>query len=166
MNELQNYIIDALKSLVDSDIELIKNQPKEECINHRLAKHLEDILRKKGILAKLDLSVDVEYDKYRENEKKSSDDKKIRPDIITHKRKSGNINNLIVIEAKKKYISKQDNEKIFRLVTSEDFRYSLGVGIAYLPEKEYMKIKFLLPNEPWENYRFSKNDFTIHKTKK
>jgi len=166
MDELQKSIIEALKLLIEHDIELIKIQPKEESINHKFAQHLEEILKKKGLLAMTELTVDVEYDKYKEDEKKSSHGKNIRPDIIAHKRKSGDKNNLIVIEAKKKYIDKKDKLKIIDLVNSEKFKYSLGSGVAYLPERNYMKIKFLLPNNTWENYKLNKEDFTIKKTKR
>jgi hypothetical protein len=166
MNELQKYVVEALKSLIKFDNELIKNQPKEECINHRFAQHLEEILRKERLLTKLKINVDVEYDKYKEDKKKSSDGENIRPDIIAHQRKSGVKNNLIAIEAKKKYISKKDKHKIVDLVNNEEFKYSLGVGVAYLPDKNYMKINFLLSNNTWEIYRLNKNDFSIVKTQR
>lgn len=166
MNELQQYIVNALELLIKLDIELIKNQPREECINHRFAQHLESILRKKGLLTKLKINVDVEYDKYKEDEKKSSDGRNIRPDIIAHKRKGGDENNLIIIEAKKKYINKEDKRKIVDLVNNDKFNYSLGVGVAYLPDKDYIKIKFLLSNNTWEIYQLNKNDFSTKKTKR
>lgn len=166
LQEYQEYIIEALKSLIKFDEELIENQPKEECINHRLALYLEEILRKKELSKEQKVNVDVEYDKYKEDKKKSSDGKNIRPDIIVHKRKSGNKNNLIVIEAKKKYIDKKDKTKIRDLVNNEKFKYSLGVGVAYLPDKNYMKIKFLLSNNMWEIYQLNKKDFKIKKTKR
>lgn len=166
MNELQKCIIKALELLIELDIELIKNQPREECINHRFAQYLEKILRKKGLLTKLKIIVDVEYDKYKEDEKKSSDGKNIRPDIIVHKRKSGDKNNLIVIEAKKKYIDKKDKHKIIDLVRHAKFKYSLGVGVAYLPDRNYMKIKFLLPGKIWENYQFNKTNFIVKRTRR
>lgn len=116
-------------------------------------------------MTELELNVDVEYDKYKEDEKKSSGGKNIRPDIIVHKRKSGNENNLIVIEAKKNYIDKKDVEKIKDLVINEDFNYLLGAGVAYLPNRDYMKIKFFLPGDTWENYQLNKKDSTVKKTK-
>ncbi len=164
MNELQECIVAALKSLIEFDIELIKNQPKEECINHRFAQHLEEILRGRGLLTELEINVDVEYDKYKEDEKKSPDGKNIRPDIIAHKRRSGDKNNLIVIEAKKKYIDKKDKRKIINLVNNKKFNYSLGAGVAYLPDRNYMKIKFLLSNNTWEIYQLNKDDFSIERT--
>lgn len=165
MNKLQEYIIEALKTLIKYDKKLIQNQPREECINHRFAQYLEEILRKKELSKEQKVNVDVEYDKYKEGGKKSSDGKNIRPDIIAHKRKSG-AKNLIVIEAKKKYIDKNDKDKIRDLVNNKKFNYSLGAGVAYLPDKDYMKIKFLLSNNSWEIYQLNKNDFKIKKTKR
>ncbi len=100
--------------------------------------------------------------------KKSSDGKNIRPDIIAHKRKSEGENNLIIIETKKEYIRENDKRKIIDLVNNDKFKYSLGVGVAYLPNRNYMKIKFLLPNtnNTWEIYQLNKNDFSIEKTKR
>lgn len=166
MNELQKLIMKALKLLIENDIELIRNQSREECINHKFAQYLEELLKSRGVLTKLELNVDVEYDKYKEDEKKSSCGRNIRPDIIVHKRKSGNKNNLMVIEAKKNYIDEKDRYKIMDLVKNKDFEYSLGAGAAYLPNRNYMKIKFFLPGDTWENYQLNKKDFTIKKTKR
>lgn len=166
MNELQELVVKTLELLIRNDIELIKNQPREECINHKFAQYLEKLLKKRDVLTKLELDVDVEYDKYKEDEKKSSCGRNIRPDIIVHKRKSGNKNNLMVIEAKKNYINKKDKCKIMDLVKSKDFKYSLGVGVAYLPNRNYMKIKFFLLSGMWETYQLNKEDFRIKKTRR
>lgn len=159
MDELQESIIEALKLLIQYDIDLIKTQPKEECINHKLAQYLELILIKKRLLNKHQM--DIEYNKYKENEKKSSEGRNIRPDIIVHERKSGNKNNLIVIEAKINYDSKGDRHKVVDLVKSQRFSYSVGAVISYFPSREYVKIKFLTPENTWKRYLLNKKDFTI-----
>jgi len=164
MDKLQESIIEALKLLIQYDIDLIKSQPKEECINHKLAQYLELILIKKRLLNKHD--VDIEYNKYKENEKKLSDGRNIRPDIIVHERKSGNKNNLIVIEAKINYDSKGDRNKVTDLVKSERFSYSVGAVISYFPNREYVKIKFVAPDNTWKRYLLNKKDFTIREIKK
>ena len=164
MDELQKSIIEALKLLIQYDTDLIKTQPKEECINHKLAQYLELILIKKRLLNKQD--VDIEYNKYKENEKKSSSGRNIRPDIIVHERRSGNRNNLIVIEAKKNYDAKGDREKVTDLVKSGGFRYTVGAVISYFPMKEYVKIKFFTPGGTWKKYLLNKKDFTIKETKR
>lgn len=164
MNELQKAILDALKLLIRDDFDLIESQPKEECINHRLARHLECILLKKGLLKKQD--VDIEYNKYKEDEKKSSQGRNIRPDILVHRRKSGNKDNLIVIEAKKHYDSKGDRQKVEDLVSSERFAYSVGAVISYFPKRDHIKIKFFTSGDAWEIYLINKKDFTITETKR
>jgi len=164
MDELQGSIIEALKLLIQYDSDLIRTQPKEECINHKLAQYLELILFKKRLLNKHD--VDIEYNKYKENEKKSSDGRNIRPDIIVHERKSGNRNNLIVIEAKINYDAKGDRDKVEDLVKSENFSYAVGAVISYFPTREYVKIKFFGPGYTWKRYLLNKKDFTIRETKK
>ena len=165
MNKLQKSVIGALKLLIQYDTELIKNQPREECINHKLAQYLELILIKEKTLKKHD--VDIEYNKYKEDEKKSSNGHNIRPDILVHERKSGNKNNLIVIEAKKNYAVSGDKKKIKDLVENkEKFSYSLGATIAYLPRKNYIKISFLVGNNNWEFYWLNKRNLSIKKTNK
>jgi len=164
MDKLQESIIEALKLLIQYDIVLIETQLKEECINHKLAQYLELVLLKKGLLNKHD--VDIEYNKYKENDKKSSDGRNIRPDIIVHERKSGNKNNLIVIEAKKNYDSRGDRDKVTDLVKSEKFSYSVGAVISYFPSREYVKIKFFAPDNAWKRYLLNKKDFTIWETNK
>ncbi len=160
--ELQESVIDALRLLIQYDSELIKNQPREECINHKLVQYLEAVLIKKKILTKHD--VDLEYNKYKENEKKMSNGRYIRPDILVHERRSGNRNNLIAIEAKKGYSSCGDKKKIKNLVENrEKFSYAIGVTIAYLPGKDYVKINFLLGTNNWQFYRLNKKNFSIKK---
>jgi len=137
MNELQQSIIQALKMLIKEDSDLIDTQPKEESINHKLAQYLEVVLKGKNLLD--NCCVDIEYNKYKEGEKKSSNGRYIRPDIISHKRRSGNEDNLIVIEAKKMYDTKDDREKVIDLVDSQNYQYSVGAVISYFPKKNISK---------------------------
>jgi len=164
MNEYEECIFEALRWLIQFDRELIETQPKEECINHRLAQYLENVLSQRNLLN--DCRVDIEYNKYKEDEKKTSDGRNIRPDIIAHERRSGNRNNLIVIEAKKGYDVKTDRDKVTDLVNSKDYQYSVGAVISYLPQKEYLKIKLLKRQGVWKKYRMNKNDFEIQETKR
>jgi hypothetical protein len=159
MNKYQKCIFRALTMLIRYDNDLIENQPKEECINHRLALFLERELHQRGLLE--GCCVDMEYDKYRDDQKKIFNNRFIRPDIIVHERRSGNRNNLIAIEAKKRYGSKEDREKVRHLVKSEDFQYLVGAVISYLPGKQYTKIKFCRQDEKWDAYWLSKKNFDI-----
>lgn len=158
MNELQGCVNQAIKMLIKFDGELIKTQPKEECINHKLAQRLEEILKKNRIIRTE--SVDIEYDKYKKDEKKNSQGKKIRPDIIVHQRRSGNENNLIVIEAKKNYPSKHDRDKVEDLMESQNYQYFLGVLISYQPNRPYIRVEFRKDSK-WEPYWIDKQTLEI-----
>ena len=163
MNELHESILEALKILIELDKDLIKTQPKEECINHKLAQYLETVLKERNLLGTC--SVDMEYNKYKKDEKKASNGRHIRPDIIAHERKSGNTNNLIVIEAKKDNDRKEDREKVCDLVDSLDYQYAVGAVISYFPHREYLKVKFYAGGE-WTRYLMNKNTFAITETKR
>jgi len=158
MNNLQKCVIQALKKLLQFDSDLIETQPKEECINHKLAQYLEEILKSSMIIRTE--NVDIEYDKYKNGDKKTSQGKKIRPDIIVHQRRSGKENNLIVIEAKKSYPSKHDRDKVEDLMENQIYRYFLGVLISYLPNKAYIRVKFKKGNE-WEAFKINKKTLQI-----
>lgn len=162
MNKLQESIVTALRMLVESDNDLIKTQPKEECINHRFACCLERVLSDKGLINMCD--VDIEYDKYMEGGKKSSDGRNIRPDILIHERRSGDRNNLIVIEAKKDYETKKDRNKVEDLVSSKKYHYSVGAAVSYFPRRDYVRIKFF--DGTWTTYWLDKNDLSIRETRK
>jgi len=163
-SRLRASVFEALAMLIQLDSDLIKIRTKEECINHKLAQHLESVLNKMQLLGEHD--VDIEYNKYEEEKKKSSNGRNIRPDIIVHKRLSGNSNNLIVIEAKKDYDTEKDRIKVTDLVNSDKYSYAIGVVISYLPEKEYLKIKFLEPDGTWSKYQLNKKHLKINKTQK
>ena len=162
MNEYQTCIVEAIRRLVQSDGDLITTQPREECMNHRLALYLERALCKKKLLD--GCCVDMEYDKYKEDEKKTSDGRHIRPDVIAHERKSGSRRNLIVIEAKKGYASKADKHKVDDLVNSRNYQYSLGAVISYLPKKQYVRIIFLTRGGGWTPYWLDKDSGALAKT--
>jgi hypothetical protein len=82
-----------------------------------------------------------------------------------HERRSGNNNNLIVIEAKKGYDDKDDREKVVDLVDSQAYRYPVGAVISYFPQREYLKIKFY-EEGGWRRYLMNKNSFEITETKR
>jgi hypothetical protein len=164
MNEYQECIVQAIKQLVQSDGVLIETQPKEECINHRLALYLEQVLRKKNLLD--GCCVDIEYDKYQADKKKMANGQHIRPDIIVHERKSANKNNLIVIEAKKGNSSEHDKSKVTYLVDNSNYRYSVGALVSYFPEEDYLEIAFLTQEDGWQQYSFDKRALRLQKTKK
>lgn len=101
----------------DSDL-FIEKKVKEECVNHRVALHIQEALLRStcGELYYLrqkiksgHVKVDVEYDKALEKEK-SIDGKPSRPDLLIHHR-GDNSSNYAFIELKKEYRRKRDKAK-------------------------------------------------------
>jgi len=133
-------IIPALEKLTEKDVKLINLEPWEECINHRLAVYLEQMLRTLDVFP---YNVDMEYDKRLDGEKDVYVDGEkisIRPDILIHERGKMR-NNLLVIEAKKGRPSKHDLDKIHGLM-GEDYHYDFGCTISYLPGAD--RIEYVL----------------------
>lgn len=156
---IKSAVFEALIRLIEKDYGIISNKTKEECINHRLARYLEDILRDKGVIS--EETVDIEYDKYGKNPKKTSYGKRIRPDIIVHRRESENEDNLLVVEAKKGYPSPGDRAKVTDLVDSQDYNYSVGALVSYLPQKSYVMIKFKT-GDGWEACWLDKDTLKVY----
>jgi len=155
---LKDIIINSLRELCKNDLELINNSVKEECINHKLAQYIE--IEVKLVKNFPFYHVDIEYNKYKKDPNKFKDQKPIRPDILVHKRLSGNKNNYIVIEAKKSYSSKYDKDKIIYLVKNNSYKYSLGCLISYQPKRAYLIIQFYLPEgDIWERMKYNKCPF-------
>jgi len=161
-SELKEIVISSLSILCEKDSILIDNSVKEECINHKLAQYIEKIIREKVCVELNGIDVDVEYNKYDHDPKKMMGQTPIRPDIIVHRRQSGNADNYLAIEAKKLYSSRHDRLKINHLVTSNYFNYSLGCLISYQPDRKYLIVEFLgKGNQNWEKQKFQKRPFQL-----
>ncbi len=145
--------------MCENDLVLIENKLKEECINHKLAVYIE---RNKNDYRELEnIDVDLEYNQYEEDPKKMMDQTPIRPDILVHKRGSGNLNNYIAIETKKSYSSQHDKNKVEHLVKSPAFQYSWGCLVSFQPERDYLIVQFLVSDsDTWERYRYNKSPFS------
>lgn len=156
-------IKEALISLLENDRVLIEKKAKEESINHRFACYLENFVKK----WKPNVSVDLEYNKSYNISKDghkyiidgNNQKKSIRPDIIVHIRNSHDFN-LIAFEIKKGYTDKNDLSKIKNLF-KPPYKYHYGCLLSYLPDKDYMKIKFMTNNLIKQNetkkYKFFKD---------
>jgi len=132
-------IKNALKKLIKNDLELINRKLREECINHKLAQYIEKEFKD----YKIKTNVDLEYDKSFEDPKYYVDDSgtriNIRPDIIVHERNS-NKTNLIALECKKGYSSKNDRIKLYKLL-SKPYKYRKTYSVSYLPSSNYILLK-------------------------
>jgi hypothetical protein len=148
MNFLQEKFLSALKNFYIKDCKLVEYKVAERALTHNLAEHLQDEFP--------EYDVDCEYNKVGEGDPKRigflffqmqrkgrnkccGDCDRCRknkcvifPDIIVHKR--GQVDNLIVVEAKTVWSSrsqKRDFEKLEGLVRSEEYGYALGIGVVF-----------------------------------
>lgn len=161
-------IKESLISLLENDRVLIKKKVKEESINHRFACYLEKNFVRKW---KRSVSVDLEYNKSYNIPKYipkyiidgNTQKKSIRPDIIVHIRNSHDFN-LIAFEIKKGYTDKNDLSKIKNLF-KPPYKYHYGCLLSYLPDKDYMKIKFMTNNlinrNKTKKYKFFKDNYRL-----
>ena len=156
---LKQVVEEALKKLCDKDGELISSDVKEECINHKLAQYIEEYTNK--LLPELTcVNVDVEYNKCKDGYQKMMGQKPIRPDILIHKRQSGNSDNYLAVEAKKKYSSKHDKDKIQFLVSAGELGYALGCVVSYQPSQDYIILQYLQSGtNRWEKQKYRKQPF-------
>ena len=99
MSNYKQIISDALKNVV-SEANYDHNIY-EVTLCHRLAVHPEKSGKFTGYSIDCDYNRDKRKIKRRRQTTKNPKGKKFRPDIIVHKRGSGENNNLIMIEAKK-----------------------------------------------------------------
>jgi nitrogen regulatory protein PII-like uncharacterized protein len=134
-DETKKILIDSLIRLWKMDKALIMGVVKEECINHRLAKYIEELLSLREDIEK-DIRVDVEYDKHHESPK-TLNNIVIRPDIIVHRRGNDSFN-LLFIEAKKGYSNKNDREKVYNIINDE-FGYNYGFLVSFLPNRAFFR---------------------------
>ena len=110
----------------------------EVCVNHRLANHLEkEILP--VIRIEETLFVDIEFNREGVDFKNvgiNGQDKRVRPDIIMHNRKTGPEKlNFLVVECKKRGAPEkdieEDRQKIYALMEDERYEYSFGLQVVY-----------------------------------
>jgi len=87
--------------------------------------------------------VDIEFNREGLNYKEvrlDGEDRKVRPDIIIHNRRSGaEKTNFLIVECKKKGSSeeeiKEDQRKICALMQDERYQYSFGLQVVYGKER-------------------------------
>ena len=133
VEELKQFVKDALNEFYRNDAELITLGVREDTMSHRIAVYLEQILIEKGYKK---YHVDREYDKHGKlpkwlKPKIPSNGYSHRPDIVIHERGNDN-NNLLLVEVKKnKALTDGDNDdlKLKCAIDPECFKYNLGLYI-------------------------------------
>lgn len=141
--------------MIENDSYLLDKMVKEECINHRFAHYLENLINQELLkndksLSTYNLSVDVEYNKYWDYGKYVEwIEKPIRPDIVLHERWP-NKPCILAIEIKKKYISTHDKAKIKWLISDDRFKYRFWVCVSKLISPWKRKIEIFWENDPIE----------------
>ena len=148
-DQLKDAVQRSFAKLMEEDAYLFECQREEEldyderklhevCINHRLANHLEveviPIIRDKERMF-----VDIEFNRVGVSYKEvqiNGRDKRVRPDIIIHNRKSGDQKrNCLVVECKKRGASQEDIDddfgRIRALMEDGRYEYSFGLHVIY-----------------------------------
>lgn len=123
-------IREALRLFIDKDKEeLLKVDIYESTISHRIAVYLEGLFP--------DYDIDCEYNKNLLGDKKNVNGKKIRPDILIHKRLNNDAN-CVVIEIKKNGIKSklaQADIKKLKDCMIGTLNYNLGVFVGVVKRK-------------------------------
>ncbi|HRF28438.1 MAG TPA: hypothetical protein PL051_02255 [Candidatus Saccharibacteria bacterium] len=113
---------------------LIDGNLYELTISHRLAVYLEEEFPKYAVDCEYNTNINGQVDRY----KRSTEDKKIRPDIIVHKRNDSE-SNLLVVEVKKagrgSERGKRDIEKIRSNFNTPSLHYSHGLFVGVLSSR-------------------------------
>ena len=110
---LKKILERILVEFFNKDKILLQNNSHEQAISHKLACYLEKELE--DFLERNNYSVDVEYNRYWEDPKRSKelDNSLIKPDIIIHRRwKNNDGDNLLVFEIKKWVLDWSDINKL------------------------------------------------------
>lgn len=154
VSKLKNAVVTSVDLFVENDSKLLELEAHEQAITHRVAVHLENILKE------MNLDFDCEYNKHlndlkridlseinhldwqscgchactlvKNNEGRKLEEKEFRPDILVHKRNTDE-QNLIAIEIKKDRICSFDKAKLKALTLQNgEYRYKLGLHLCFL----------------------------------
>ncbi|MFZ2411553.1 MAG: hypothetical protein WAW23_08285 [Candidatus Methanoperedens sp.] len=129
-NCIKEKILEALRLFINKDKQkLLQVDIYEPTISHRIAVYLEGLFP--------DYDIDCEYNKNLHGEKKDVNGKKIRPDIIIHKRLN-DTDNCVIIEIKKNgknsKLAKIDIQKLKDMMIGT-LNYDLGVFVGVLKRR-------------------------------
>ena len=131
LKELIPILEKVLNKLFERDKILMKNDVHEQSLSHKVACYLEEELR--DFLEKEWYSVDVEYNRYWEEPKRSKklDNDLIKPDIIIHRRGiNDKESNFVIFEVKKWKLDENDERKLIEMTEQEgEFKYKYWVWL-------------------------------------
>ncbi len=154
---VRGFIVQAISRFITSDKILLDlpNTPSnidsklhEVCISHKLAIHLENILREQFLIPE-GVAIDIEYNRHGGDVKSDSARNNIRPDILIHSRGNDD-QNLLVIELKKDtnlgIRNSHLNDDITRIKEmckqNGDYRYLFGFVLVAEPTTIRMEYSF------------------------
>ena len=129
VEKLKDIFKQCVDKMLKDDYHLIKNDSHEGSISFRIGHYLENKLKESSDFN--GFVVDLEYNRNLDNIK-SFEGKKVRPDLIVHKRgENGPSYNLMVIEIKKHtapcYEKDRDCDRLKKFISEEyGFQYEIG----------------------------------------
>lgn len=129
VEKLKDIFKQCVDKMLKDDCDLIENDSHEGSISFRIGYYLENELKKIGDFD--GFVVDLEYNRNLNNIK-NFEGKRVRPDLIVHKRGgNGPSNNRMIIEIKKHtapYDEKdRDGDKLKKFTSKEyEFQYEIG----------------------------------------
>jgi hypothetical protein len=145
INIIKNLIEKAVDDLYLNDIDLLESESCEVTISCKLAQYL--FLKFPGY------QVDCEYNRHLNNTKRINLDKtrkKIRPDIIIHKRGIDE-GNIIYSEIKTDHNIESREEDLNKIKAMTDlkgeYRYKLGIFIDFYRDKDDLIIRYFQDGE-------------------
>ena len=150
IEQIKNTINSAFTKLLNQDGSLFEcpeeqhadydsRKLHEVCINHHLALYLKEyifpIIEQNGEKYFTDIEFNREGIDFK-NIMINGQEKRVRPDIIIHNRKSGDAkNNFLIVECKKETSPDKDKrtdiEKIKSFLTDQNYLYSFGLQVIY-----------------------------------
>ena len=124
----------------------------EVCINHKLANYLEEFVFPLLEETEEQFFVDIEFNRESIDFKNiliNGQEKKVRPDIIIHNRKSGNDkNNFLVVECKKYNATiggiPNDKDKLIAFLKDARYKYGFALQVVYKPNAIEGKLFYLI----------------------
>ena len=138
LSRIKEKVKDAIENIYNNDSDLFDRENYEVTISCKLAQYLHD--------KSTDFSVDCEYNKHINGEKRVEElGKNIRPDIVIHNRGTDE-GNIVYIEIKTDHNSdfREDDITKIKFMTKQngEYRYKLGAFIDFNRNKENLIIKF------------------------